>query len=345
MKIIKVLFALVLLLGIAVLLLIGFAPRTYLIEESTVIEAPKDFVFDQTVRFQHFHEWSPWSAMDPEMIVSFEGEPLSLGAKYQWQGEKVGQGYQQITALTPDKVTLDLVFTAPYESKAETWYRFTDTPTQTTVTWGLSEELERPVNALLYVMGFEKNIRSDYKKGLASLKSRCESLAQRQIVNGYWIHETSRKAKTYLGKKSTVRFEALEALFQQSYPELFGLTHGLGLTPDSPPSALYFSWDETQGETVMAPVLAVEGMQEVPEPYETFTLQGPCLELLHIGTPEKSAEAHGAMDTFLKNHHLEALWVLEETLVGPPQVMDPNQWQTRIVYFIQENPKNPTPQP
>lgn len=173
MKILKKLL-LVLLILIAVLAVLVFIiPTDYTVEEVIQIEAPADIVYDQTVHFENFREWSPWADLDPDMKSEISGTPGQVGSRYYWEGNKdAGSGSQTIVAASPQQVDIDLEFMEPFESEAKTSFKFEPKETGIEVAWAMEGSMPRPMNLMNFFM--KKSISNDYRKGLSRLKERCE---------------------------------------------------------------------------------------------------------------------------------------------------------------------------
>ena len=68
------------------------------LERSIIVNAPVEKVFNAVNTFKNTKEWSPWSKMDPNIIIVYSGPESGLGAKYDWESEdeNIGVGSQEI---------------------------------------------------------------------------------------------------------------------------------------------------------------------------------------------------------------------------------------------------------
>jgi hypothetical protein len=176
MKILKVI-GISLFLIFAIIAIVSLVSSTeYSIEESVVIYAPIDLVKTQAIHFKNFQEWSPWSKLDPNMELQYEGEAGTVGSAYTWNGNKeAGSGRQTITAVADNRVDIDLNFKEPFESDAKTYFTFNEVAGGVEVKWGMSGSMKRPMNLMITML--KKSIRDDYQTGLAALNERCETMA------------------------------------------------------------------------------------------------------------------------------------------------------------------------
>jgi hypothetical protein len=89
-KILKVLvFGLV---GLLVLMLLAgfFMPKDWKVRRTISIRATPEAIHAQVADLSRWPEWMPWMAEDPQMTVSFEGEPTRVGSVMRWRSEKMG---------------------------------------------------------------------------------------------------------------------------------------------------------------------------------------------------------------------------------------------------------------
>ena len=176
MKVIKIIAA-ILLGAIVLIVLVGLIlPKEMNLEREIVIEAPVDTVFPMVSDFRNFVSWSPWSELDPEAEVMFEGPMSQVGATYHWSGnEQVGKGYMEILRIsTNDEIDLKLVFVSPWESVSDVYYKFENVDAGTKVVWGYTAQTPFPMNIFMKFMGMEKMLGHDYDKGLSKLKMLIE---------------------------------------------------------------------------------------------------------------------------------------------------------------------------
>ncbi len=110
---------------LAMLTLLGiFLPRTYQAENSMVINASAQEVFDEVNHLSNWGRWSPWMKMDPDIEVKYEGPAAGVGAKVVWKSNhhRVGNGHQEITHTTPySEIVLTSYKEGDYEPATTKW--------------------------------------------------------------------------------------------------------------------------------------------------------------------------------------------------------------------------------
>jgi len=159
-----------------ILLIVGlFLPQNVSVERSVIINAEPDNVFEEVADFEKFVTWNPWSEKDPNFRQWFEGEKISVGSKYSWEGNKqVGKGYMEITHIEANrKVEMDLNF-GP-QGIAKCGFILEPQNGNTKVTWYFNSNMGR--NPLKRVMGtmMDRFIGKDYSHGLETLSKKFQT--------------------------------------------------------------------------------------------------------------------------------------------------------------------------
>jgi hypothetical protein len=69
-------------------------PKTYHVERSITINAPREEVWSNVNSLHGLHSWSPWIEADPNVKITYEGQDGTVGAAYHWVGNSdVGEGH------------------------------------------------------------------------------------------------------------------------------------------------------------------------------------------------------------------------------------------------------------
>lgn len=150
------------------------------VERSAAIAAPPEKVFAIAASMKRFNEWSPWAALDPKAIYSFEGPEQGAGQKMVWSSAdpNVGNGSQTITEVVAgEKVVTEIDF--GQMGKALSTMTVKPADGGSAVTWGFRSEVDGVMERWMSLM-FDRWIGADYEKGLANLKV----LAEREQAGG-----------------------------------------------------------------------------------------------------------------------------------------------------------------
>lgn len=147
-------------------------PRLVHLEKSVIISQEPDVVFAEVADFENFVTWNPWSAKDPNIKNSFEGDKISVGSKYLWSGNsKVGKGSMEITHIEANRrVEMDLNF-GP-QGNAKCGFILEPLDRNTKLTWYFDSDMGNNPLARLMGLFMEKFVGKDYSEGLNNLAKK-----------------------------------------------------------------------------------------------------------------------------------------------------------------------------
>lgn len=163
--------------GVAVLLaaavgLVAMQPDTYVVSRSATVHASPEVVYDQLDDFPTWLSWSPWSDLDPDQTVTYEGPEQGVGAAYTWEGnEDVGKGRMEVLEAEPgQKVVWDLEFIEPFASTAVTRIDLAAADDGATeVTWTMTGDNDFMGKLMGLLMDMDAMIGKDFERGLSRL--------------------------------------------------------------------------------------------------------------------------------------------------------------------------------
>lgn len=337
MKIVKILVYAV--VGVAALwmLLALFAKKEYHIERSLEVDAPKALIHEYARYFKNFNTWSPWAHLDPKMKTSITGTDGEVGAVHKWVGnDDVGEGQQTITALTSDRIDMEVKFLRPFESVAPSYMAFKENGKKTLVTWAFDMHVAFPWNGLAMFTDMDAGVGADYEKGLKNLQKICEEMAHKKY-RGYEVATAELPLKYYVGVRKTVPFPDIPAFFGTNLPKAFAEIQKLGAAPAGGPSGLFWTYDEQAGHADMAAAVPAAEEKKPGAGFSIFPVGGhPALVIEYFGPYEKTGDAHYAMDEYMAEKGLQSIPpVVEEYITDPGQEPDTAKWLTKIIYFVE----------
>lgn len=329
----KILYVLGGLVGLYLILcLVGASSAK--VERSIDINGDTEQIKALLADYTFFYEkWSPWTEKDPSMKNTITGTAGVSGHKMAWDSKKdeVGKGSLTYIRSNADTVMHTLHFDDFGDSQVYQLAQKTEQGTK--VTWGMYCETPfffRPMNLFF---NMDKMMGPDYEKGLASLKKAIEEMPKTNATT-YQVEELNWDAKTFYGKKDKLSFDKIAPFFAANYPKLFQDLAAAKHQAIGSPKAIYFSFDE---KTMVAEVAAVAELANGTElkNWEKFeTPAGKTLKIAYYGAYEKSANAHYAMDAYMKQHHLTQVNVIEEYVTDPMTEKDTAKWLTNIFYIV-----------
>lgn len=178
----KVLLGLVGVVGLVVVGVIGAAAmkpdHLHVERQATFAAAPADVV-PYTADLKLWAEWNPWKEYDPRMETTYSEVTSGPGAWYSWKGnDQVGKGKMTVLTVAEDKVTHDLEFFEPWQSKATITFAFTPEGDNTRVTWAMDEDQKFGAKVAGLFMDMDAMLGGDFEKGLTKLKPLAEGAAQ-----------------------------------------------------------------------------------------------------------------------------------------------------------------------
>lgn len=180
MKIVAVIIAIIVLLGIGLLVYASTKPDEMRVERQITIKAPADKIFPLINDFQAWQSWSPYEAKDPGMKREL-GVPIAgKGATYAWDGNKeVGQGKMEIIESEPSsRVVIKLTFLRPMENEGTATFTLAPNADGTDVTWTMVMPAPLISKVMSVFFDLDQMIGKDFDVGLANLKSKVETAGQ-----------------------------------------------------------------------------------------------------------------------------------------------------------------------
>lgn len=331
----KILYVIIGISGLYLILCL-FGPSTIKVERSIDIKTSSiEDLQHKLADLKFFHDkWSPWTRRDPNMKTTYAGVCCEPGSSYSWESEKdsVGKGRMTFNKFSSDSVLLTLSFDGMGDSKV---YYITKLNSKKTVNviWGMQFNIGFFGRAPMLFMSMDKMIGPDYETGLANLKMQIESMPSETAIN-YEVKELNWDAKTFYGVKDKLSFEKLAAFFGTSYGKIGEALGKAKVQPIGMPKAIYFTFDEKTMVTDVAAVMEVANGTKIDGVEKFETPAGKVLLIEYFGAYDKSANAHYAMDVYIKEKGLTQSFVIEEYANDPMTEKDTAKWQTNIFYLV-----------
>jgi len=172
------LMRLILGLGALVLILAAVAlglPAHVTVVRSVVINAPEHVIYPYLNNLRRFPDWSPWSARDPNMKVTFSGPPEGKGAKIEWASEEpsVGTGSMEIIETNPSH---SMSVAANYNGlEGTSSYELAPSGAGSKVTWTFGYDTGSSPAKRWKALMLDSFIGAEYAVGLDKLRARVEA--------------------------------------------------------------------------------------------------------------------------------------------------------------------------
>ncbi len=173
-KILKILGVIIALLIVYCVIAMLFFDSKCHNEQSIVINAPKEKVWQSVNSTKAINSWNPWMKYDPNLVITYKGTSGEIGDGYHWKGnDDVGEGEQEITAIVPmKKVSTKMHFIKPMEDTAVSDLLLSTENDATKVTWTIDYEIDTYFKPMKPCMNWQMN--KSFEEGLAKLKELSE---------------------------------------------------------------------------------------------------------------------------------------------------------------------------
>jgi len=330
----KILYV-ILALGIIYLILAMIGPSVVKIERTITINKPADKFKTNLLDLNFFHEkWSPWTAKDPNMKVSFSGTPGVIGQKMEWSGNKeVRSGTMELAGVNGDSTLINVVFGSGGAHKS---YYITKTNGDTTnFTWGLVMDVGFFARPIMLFMNMEKMMAPDFEKGLQNLKKVVEEMKEEAPVANYEVKEIEWPETTFAGsKKETVKFEKMGEFFGKHLPAIATELDKMKVKPESAPVGIYWGYNmQDMSADVAAGFRVPKGIKV--KNYESYSFPAAkVLQITYYGDYQKMEGAYQAMDAFMQQKGVNKAASIEEYVTDPMSEKDTAKWLTNIYYIL-----------
>ena len=165
-------------LGIIAFLLIVaiFVPKSYTVSVKEVINKQKSEVFEYVRMLENQKQYSVFVLADPDLNPQITGIDGTVGAIQKWNSklDEVGEGEQEITAITPDRIDVDLRFKRPFEGNAKAANIFRSiSENQTEIISEFYSNDRYPLNLMSYFIG-RKMMKDSETQNLQNIKKILE---------------------------------------------------------------------------------------------------------------------------------------------------------------------------
>ena len=181
MKVLKIVGGIVLVLIVVIAIIfysvVSGQPPEGGLEDSIVINAPVELVYEEVVNIKKLDAWSPWHNLDPDAFT-YEGPEEGVGAISKWNSElqDLGKGSLTITEAIPNQsLKTKMVFDGMSGDFASS-IKLEETDGQTKVTWGYTfQNLDNVGRFFVGLMDMETEMRPMFVQGLNDLKNIVEA--------------------------------------------------------------------------------------------------------------------------------------------------------------------------
>jgi effector-binding domain-containing protein len=340
MKTMRLLFFFIIAVIVITAALSFLLPASQKIERSEVINAPAKTIYQQLVKLENFNKFSVWSQQDSSAVYTLSGTDGTVGAASSWSGspEISGEGKIEITALDQDrKIEHKLHFIKPKEGNATSVFTLNENKGLTTVTWNFEMATPRPWNIFNLFYSMDKQMGTDFEKGLATLKSSIEQVTGSSGNNNYEVLSMDFPATRFAVIRQQVKWSDIGSFYTQHLPIIRNDALQKNASPGTA-TCLFYSWDEKNQLTDMAAALPVKNGDDVNNMI-IRTENIPASKAVYInyyGAYDKAAFAFGSIQAYLDKYKLKQKFpIIQQYITDPVAEKDTAKWLTKIVFLIE----------
>lgn len=213
MKILKYLLFLILLVIIGSAIYFGTKDGSYDIQDSVVIAAPSQVVFDKVNNFKSWESWNAWKNDDPDIGYTYAEKSSGEGATFSWDGKKSGSITTK-KVIPNSEIIQDITYNSPTgKSEAEMYWKFEGMGDSTKVIWGTKGEhsLVEKAYSSLKKSNFTTTIHKMNRTALGNIAEEVQGDMKKYSINvdgvtqyggGYYMYTTSVAKQQEVGQKS-----------------------------------------------------------------------------------------------------------------------------------------------
>lgn len=212
----------------------------YHVFRSTHIQASPQQVFDTASDFNTWSTWSPWLCMEKQAKVVVTQDSNSVGSKYQWAGDLVGQGEIEHTQLNPPGFIEErLLFLKPFKSQARVTFDIEPAGDGAKVTWHMYGSL--PWFMFWMAGQMDTFIGMDYERGLRMLKELIETGQVQSDVDIQGVKPTP--AHSVVGVRSSCTFDQIGESMATAFHQVDEEFARQNLSRTGEAVSIYHVWD------------------------------------------------------------------------------------------------------
>ncbi len=345
MKILKYLFFLLLIIIIGSAIYFGTKQGSYDIQDTMVINAPPEVVFNKVNDYKSWEEWGPWKKEDSTITFTYAEKTVGEGASYSWEGEMSGS--MTTTKVIPNKeIEQDLTLSTPGgERHPKVYWKFEEVDGGTKVTWGMKGEhtLIDKAYYSLSGMDFDAEMHKMNKAGLEGIAEEVAEDMKQYSINvdgvtqyggGYYMYTTSVAKMGELGEKMEPMMDVVMDFIKNNNLNMAGKPFALYNEIDSANNIVIFSTGVPVKERVITP----EGSPVVCGFMEPVS----AVKISLKGNYKHLPEAYTKGRQYMEKNDLQADpngKMFEVYVTDPEETPSPANWLTEIYIPIITTPE------
>lgn len=338
MKILKYLLFLILILIIAGSVYVATKDGDFQVEQTKMIAAPQEMVYNEVNEYKNWKDWEPWSQEARDMVISYSEKTQGDGAGYSWKSEDMGDGHIETIKATPfSSITEKITFDTPFgESSSQIYWKFKEKENGTQVTWGMKGE-QSFMEKLAF--SFQDQTISEmmlpmFDKGLANLERVVKDKMETYSINvdGLTMHGGG----YYMYTTTATKISQVEDRMQKMLHEVSTYMTENNIEKAGNPFVLYNEWNEKNGTAIFS--AGIFTSSKVVTPMDSMILSDylPNQKVVKTTLKGDYKNLKEAWDKTYKYIQENGLEINEDThpfevyLTSPEKETNPAKWITHI---------------
>lgn len=349
MKIIKYLFFLVLIAIIAGAVYIATKNGDYQMEESIVVKAPVEVVFNEVNNFQNWQDWRPGKGKTENMIILYSDTISGKGANVSWKGENIEDGKITTQKIIPNSsINQELEFSGSLaEVSSDLYWKFDSIAEGTKVTLGVKGN-QSFMEKLTYTFkdsSFTQQLKPVFHKGLANLQETINEKLNQHTINVDGV--TQLGGGYYMYTTTASKIGQIPSQMKKMFKDLSNYMEKNNITRLGDPFIIFNEWDRQNNSAIFSAAIFTPSL--IITPQESSVLNGMLPSERVIKTTLKGnykflPEAREQAFNYIQQNNLiisEDGKMLEMYSISQKDTPNPAKWVTEIYIPVSEAPQQP----
>ncbi len=345
MKILKYLLFLILIIIIGSAIYFGTKDGSYDIQDSMVINAPPEVVFNKVNDYRSWETWGPWKKEDPSIVFTYAEKTSGEGASYSWKGNMSGS--MTTTKVIPNnEIEQNVILKSPAGERSSLMYwKFEEVEKGTKVTWGIKGE-HTLVDKFYHSLkgdNFDVQIHKMDKAGLEGLAGEVVADMEKYSINVDGV--TQYGGGYYMYTTTVAKQEELEEKTKPMMNEVMGFVTKNKLNMAGNPFTIYNQIDNANNTVIFSAGIPVREQVITPEGSPVvcgFMEPVSTVKTTLKGNYNHLAETYTKTREYIEKNGLQIdpeRKIFEVYITDPEEVPNPANWVTEVYIPIISTPE------
>jgi effector-binding domain-containing protein/ribosome-associated toxin RatA of RatAB toxin-antitoxin module len=345
MKILKYLFFLLLIIIIGSAIYFGTQDGAFDIQDSEVIPAPPEVIFNKVNDYKSWEKWGPWKKEDSTLAFTYAEKTSGEGASYSWEGDMSGS--MTTTKVIPNKeIYQDLMLKTPAgERNNKVYWTFEKVEGGTKVTWGMKGEHTLIDKAYYAISGFDFNtaMHEMNKSGLDGIAEEVAEDMKQYSINVDGV--TQYGGGYYMYTTTVAKQDEVDQKMAPLMNEVLGFVEKHNLNMAGKPFTIYNEIDNANNTVIFSAGIPVKEQVITPEGSPVvcgFMDRVTAIKISLKGNYKHLSEAYlkGRQYISENGHQIDtSRKMFEVYITDPSEVPNPADWLTEIYIPIITTPQ------